>query len=114
MPQAAWPRCVFSECPKAEEQAEAGEAGASSPGAFSRVNAIVCLKQTGLVPGRCCLHGAAVPFIMVTQGLGARSQLSKALAHGSGVGGLLGAITPGPAPRKMSEKLMSDQTAAAC
>lgn len=68
------------------------------------------LNKQGLFQEDVCLFGAAAPFIMVAPGLGARSQPSRALAHRERFGGCY----PRRGPEKMSGKLMSDQTAAAC
>ena len=70
-------------------QVTAGEAGAPTKGFLQNQFGLFVLNKQGLFQEDVCLHGAAVPFIMVALGLGARCQLSKAQAHREQPGGLL-------------------------
>lgn len=71
---------------------------------------IVCLKLTGLVPGRRLSAWGSSIIHHGGSGAPGKKSASKALAHREG----LRDCSPRPSPEKMSGKLMSDQTAVAC
>lgn len=68
------------------------------------------LNKQDLFQEDVCLHGAAAPFIMVALGLGSRSHPFRTPVHREELEG----CSPRTSLEKMSGKLMSDWTAAAC
>lgn len=77
----------------------AGEAGPSVQGPLPEYTGIVCLKPTGLVPGRRLSAWGSSPIHHGGSRAGGKKSASKALAHRGG----WGTAPPGPARRRCQE-----------
>lgn len=100
VPRAAGLEVTFPSARGKRWQVVAGEPGASTRSLLQSRLGLFVLNKQGLFQEDVCLHGAAVPFIMVARALGARCQLSKAPGPW---GAAPGAAPPGTTQRRCQE-----------